>query len=84
MTRIPPGSGTIKREYKFSDCSRIDFRGGKPLRRMVGLPGVEEGANVGFSIRAIRIVDIGMIRHVIEILFVCVLITVFFGKWWGC
>ena len=69
-SRIPSCGGAIEVKCKFGDFGRIDLCGSKPLRRMVGLPCVEEGADVGFGIWAVCIADVGVIRHGIEIYFV--------------
>ena len=69
MLGKPAWSGAIEGEGEFGDFGGVDLHVHEPLCRMVGLPRVEKGVDVGFSIRAIHVVDIGVIRHVIEILF---------------
>ena len=58
---------TIEEESEFGDFGGVDLCVSEPLCRMVGLPCVEKGADVGFGIRAIRVAYIGVIRHCIKI-----------------
>ena len=66
----PTGDEAVEGKRKLSNFGGVDLRDSEPLCQMVGLPSVEEGADMGFGIWSVCITNVGVIRHDIKIWFV--------------